>query len=218
MNRWRQWLGRGPTHPTQTLATERWVVVDVETTGLDTQTDQLLAIAALGLRVDWPLRQLTLVVHDSLNLYIRPDTPADKRNVLLHGIGIGQQQQGLAPEEAMVLLDRWLGDSGTLAFHAGFDKAILSRYAKQHLGRPLHNRWLDIEHLCEIASPTSRARNLDEWLAHYQLTCLSRHDAAADALVECDLLQRIWPVLAKDCYSWKDLEKRARDRQWLARP
>lgn len=218
MSGWRHWLGWGhsgrPAQPT----VERWVVIDVETTGLDTRTDQLLAIAALGLRVDWTHHQLSLVLHDSLSVYIRPETPADKRNVLLHGIGIGQQQQGLPPGQAMGLLDQWLGNSGALAFHAGFDKAMLGRYAREHLGRPLRTRWLDIEHLCEIASPTTRARNLDEWLAHYRLPCLARHDAAADALAECDLLQRVWPTLAKDCRSWQDLDRRTRDRQWLTRP
>ncbi|MEY2683718.1 MAG: hypothetical protein RJA09_862 [Pseudomonadota bacterium] len=196
---------------------ERWVVVDVETTGLDTHNDQLLAIAALGLRVDWRRRELVLVLQDSLSLYIRPETPADKRNVLLHGIGVGQQQQGLPAPDAMAIFERWLGDSGTLAFHAAFDKAMLGRYARQHLGRPLTNRWLDIEHLCEVASPETPARNLDEWLAHYHLPCLARHDAAADALAECDLLQRVWPQLAPTCQSWQDLDQLARNRRWLTR-
>jgi DNA polymerase-3 subunit epsilon len=32
----------------------RWVVLDVETSGLDPRRDQLLAIAAIALQVDWP--------------------------------------------------------------------------------------------------------------------------------------------------------------------
>ena len=38
----------------------RWVMLDVETSGLDARRDQLLAIAAIGLQVDWPAKRLSI--------------------------------------------------------------------------------------------------------------------------------------------------------------
>ena len=55
----RSWLERvWPRRDAAASAVERWLVLDVETTGLDVHRDQLLAIAAVGVRVDWPARRI----------------------------------------------------------------------------------------------------------------------------------------------------------------
>ena len=55
------WDGRDAA-PTSGTLLERWVVVDVETSGLNASSDQLLAIAALGLSVDWRRQRLDIVL------------------------------------------------------------------------------------------------------------------------------------------------------------
>ena len=41
--------------------------------------------------------------------------------------------------------------------------------------------------------------------------------AAADTLAECELLQRIWPKVAAQCTSWRDVQRLAAQHRWLAR-
>jgi DNA polymerase-3 subunit epsilon len=41
------------------------------------------------------------------------------------------------------------------------------------------------------------------------------HQAAADTLVECELLQRIWPKVAAQCTQWRDVRRLAELHQWL---
>jgi DNA polymerase-3 subunit epsilon len=90
LDRW--WSGRGPH-----AESERWLVLDVESTGLDAQNDQMLAIAAMAVRVDWRARRIALQPGDSLAVNLRPTRVSDKANILVHGIGVGAQRQGLDP-------------------------------------------------------------------------------------------------------------------------
>ncbi|MEY4711746.1 MAG: hypothetical protein RIS88_1196 [Pseudomonadota bacterium] len=208
----RWWPGRGAE---AAPAVERWLVLDVETTGLDVHRDQLLAIAAVGLQVDWPSRRIALQPADSLALTLRPTQVSDKANILLHGIGVGAQRQGMDPAQALRAFEEWARGARLVAYHASFDRTLLRRYARENLGRPLAGEWLDIAHLCTVAHPQVKARALDDWLAHFGIECVARHEATADVMAECDLLQRIWPQVARECGSWRAVQRYAGRHAWL---
>jgi DNA polymerase III subunit epsilon len=203
----------------------RWVMLDVETSGLDPHRDRLLAIAAIAMRIDWPAQRLAIVPGDSFEVVLRQtgaqagvQTDAAWRdNILLHGIGVQRQQQGMEPAAALQAFADFAGASPLLAFHAAFDRALIARFAKQHLGRDLPNPWVDIEQLCAVTHEQVRARSLDEWMAHFGIRCAVRHQAAADTLAECELLQRIWPQVAAQCTSWRDVQRLAAQQRWVAR-
>lgn len=196
----------------------RAVVLDVEATGLDTREASLLAIAALGLRVDWTTRRLSLVLGDSFSVRVRHEAArTDKANVLVHGIGVGRQREGLPLPQALQAFANFARESPALGFHVAYDQTLLDRHAKAQLGRTLPLRWLEIGHLCAAAYPEVRARSLDDWLAHFGIGCLSRHEAMADVLAECELLQRVWPRVARECRSWHEVQRFAGRHAWLAR-
>jgi DNA polymerase-3 subunit epsilon len=218
--RWARWTkGGAAAFP---VDEERWVMLDVETSGLDPRRDRLLAVAAIALRVDWPTRRLTIDLGDSFEVVLRQDQLTEaKDNILLHGIGVQRQREGVEPAPALAALAEFVGRSPLLAFHAAFDRTLISRYVRQHLGadyaRGLPNPWLDIEPLCAVTHEQVRARALDEWLAHFGIVCAARHQAAADTLVECELLLRIWPRVAAQCRCWADVERLARQQRWIHR-
>ena len=213
---WVQWLmGRRAGRPA--LDESRWVMLDVETSGLDPHHDRLLAIAAIALRVDWARRHLMIDLGDSFEVVLRQDEFSSKDNILLHGIGVQRQREGVAPQAALKAFADYAGRSPLLAFHAAFDQAMISRYTRQHLGRVLPNPWLDIEHLCAVTHETVRARALDEWMTHFGIHCAVRHQAAADTLAECEVLLRIWPRVAAQCANWRDVERLAGLQRWLVR-
>jgi DNA polymerase-3 subunit epsilon len=207
------WRGAAPGQ-----AVERWLVLDVETTGLDVHRDQLLAIAAMGVRVDWSARRIALQPADSLAVTLRPTQVSDKANILVHGIGVGLQRQGVDPAQAMRTFAQWAQGARLVAFHASFDRTLLQRYAREHLGRTLEADWLDIAHLCTVSHPQVKARALDDWLTHFNIPCVARHEATADVMAECDLLQRIWPQVARECGSWRAVQRYAGRHAWLGPP
>lgn len=198
--------------------TERWVVLDVETSGLDVRRDRLLAIAAIGVQVDWLRRRIEVRLGDSFEVVLRQQEASSRDNILLHGIGVHSQRNGIEPAAALDAFERYVGAAPLLAFHSAFDEALIGRHLRQHLGRALPNPWVDIEHLCAATHPQVRARSLDEWMAHFGIVCPQRHQAAADTLAECELLQRVWPRVAAECRDWRAVQRLARQRRWLPQP
>ncbi len=195
----------------------RWVMLDVETSGLDPTRDRLLAIAAIGLQVDWGDKTLNVDIGDSFEVVLQQDQVSSKDNILLHGIGVQQQRDGMAPALALGAFRSFVGQSPLLAFHAAFDQTMIARYARLHLSADLPNPWLDLDHLCAVTFERVKARALDEWLNHFGIRCLVRHQAAADTLAECELLQRIWNKLAPQCACWRDVQSLADQHRWLVR-
>lgn len=186
------WLRPGPAD-----SVPRWVVVDVEVSGLDAQSDRLLAIAALALRVDG--ERPLVVLRDSFEVVLQQDEALtrapDKAGILRHGIGVGAQRAGLAPEAALASFARYAGDAPLVSFHPAFDRTMIERACDSaRLPRP-DNPWLDLGGLVSMLHPGVGARSLDAWLAHFGIRCLARHRAALDALAVAELLLRLWPTL-----------------------
>ena len=212
------WLRRLGARVTRERADAgRWVVLDVEASGLDAAHDRLLAIAAVGVHVS--ADQAHIALADSFEIVLQQvdRAPADKANILLHGIGIGAQRGGVEPMQALDAFTRFVGQAPLLGFHVGFDRALIKR-ACARLQRPAPgNRWLDLEPLAALLQPAVKARALDDWLAHFRIRCLRRHHAAADALATAELLLRLWPSLRAERATRIDaaLALAAR-RRWLA--
>lgn len=221
MSGWRDWLARLGRKSRPAVREDRWVVLDVETSGLDARRDRLLAIAAIAVRVDWPGKRIVIDLGDSFEVVLRQDKLTEaKDNILLHGIGVQRQREGVPPAAALEAFAAFVGSSPLLAFHAPFDQTMIGRHVRMHLGRVLHNPWLDIEHLCAVTHEQVRARSLDEWMAHFGIVCAARHQAAADTLAECELLQRIWPRVSAQCGAdgnWAAVQRLARQQHWLTR-
>jgi DNA polymerase III epsilon subunit-like protein len=139
MSWWDRWRRPEPTTPDASLP-ERWVVVDVETTGLDLRHDHLLAIAAIGLQVQQQAAPRILATDTFEAVLQRPDALADKANILIHGIGVQAQRQGQPAAQALTEFEQWLGDAPLLGFHTLFDVTMLSRAFNDHQGRWLRYR------------------------------------------------------------------------------
>ncbi len=192
-------------------------MLDVETSGLNAKRDRLLAIAAIGMQVDWPRQTLHIDLGDSFEVVLQQDHASSHANILLHGIGVQEQRAGLAPTQALQAFRQFVGNSPLLAFHCAFDEAVIQRHMTQHHLGELSNPWLDLDHLCAVTCEGVRARALDDWLRHFKIECSVRHQAAADTLAECELLQCIWPRVAAQCHQWQDVRNLASQHRWLPR-
>jgi len=215
------WLSRR-TCPSPNLTHDRWVVVDVETSGLDPDEAQLLAIAAVAVRVDWIKRTLTIAPGDSFEVDIRPfEVVKDKDNILVHGIGQNRQRQGEDLQQALTSFVNYIADAKLLAFHAWFDKALIGRHMRiaklPNMEKGLPNPWVDIERLCVATYPQVKAHSLDEWMHEFGIECAARHEAAADTFAECEVLQRIWPRIAQQSTAWPDILRLEKEGHWLTR-
>jgi DNA polymerase-3 subunit epsilon len=195
----------------------RWIVLDVETSGLNPHSDRLLAIAAVALDVSPDFERIAIVIGDSYEAVLKQDLPSSKDNILIHRIGAQAQADGRPPIEVLEEFRSWLGDCPLLAFHSAFDEAMLSRaYALAGL-KPLQNEWLDIEPLAKITGVNPSLRALDDWLGYFGIECAVRHQAAADTFATAELLMRLWPYLKREASSWASLRSIARQASWIPR-
>jgi DNA polymerase-3 subunit epsilon len=192
-------------------------MLDVETSGLNPKHNRLLAIAAIGIQIDWPSQTLQINLSDSFEAVLQQDHASSHANILLHGIGVQEQRAGLAPAQALQAFRQFVDNSPLLAFHCAFDEAVIQRHMIQHHLDKLCNPWLDLDHLCAVTSVGVRARALDDWLHHFKIECSVRHQAAADTLAECELLQRIWPRIAAQSRQWQDVQNLASQHRWVPR-
>jgi DNA polymerase III subunit epsilon len=174
----------------------RWVVVDVETTGLDARRDRLLAIAAVAVYIERDGASIALA--DSFEVVLGHEAgESNEANILLHGIGLGAQRAGAPPREALLAFERYVAGAPLLGFHVAFDRTVIERHAKaMGLASPA-GCWIDIEPLAAVLRPEVQARSLDEWMARLGIHCAARHQAAADTLATAELLLKLWPALAR---------------------
>jgi DNA polymerase-3 subunit epsilon len=195
----------------------RWIVLDVETTGLNPYSDRLLAIAAVALDVSPDFERISIVIGDSYEAVLKQDLPSNKDNILVHHIGAQAQSEGRPTLDVLNEFQAWVGQCPLLAFHSAFDEAMLGRaYAMSGL-KPLQNEWLDIEPLAKITGVNPSLRALDDWLGHFGIECAVRHQAAADTFATAELLMRLWPYLKREASSWSSLRSIARQANWIPR-
>lgn len=167
------WFQRTP------LDTARWVVIDCETSGLDTARDRLLSVGAVavrGGRVD---------LADSFEARVRQETPSAHENILIHGIGGDAQREGRPLEVVMDELHAYMTGAVPAAFHAAFDAAILRRH-----GLKMRAKWLDLAAVGPVLFPArgKPESRLDNWLAAFGIPPQARHDALGDAFATAQLL------------------------------
>ncbi len=166
------------------LRSQRWVVVDLETSGLNLNRDQVLSIGAVVIEdgaVDFSqMFERTLL---RANTKVGP-------SVLIHGLGPSAIAAGSDPAEALLDFMAFVGDSPLLAFHAPFDQHMLCRALKDSLGYRLAHPFLDVADIAPLLCPDANIREagLDDWINHFKLHVGERHHASADALATAELM------------------------------
>jgi len=166
------------------LRSQRWVVLDLETSGLNLNRDQVLSIGAVVIEDD---------AVDFSQMFERTLQRAETKlspSVLIHGLGPSAIAAGSDPVDALLDFMEFVGDSPLLAFHARFDQHMLARALKDSLGYRLAHTFLDVADIAPLLYPEAllREAGLDDWIDHFHLQVGERHHASADALATAELM------------------------------
>lgn len=167
------------------IKTMRYVVVDVETSGLNLWEDRLISIGAVAV-VNGKIN-----LGDSFYVVLQQATVSDRENILLHGIGGSAQTSGMPAVDALLDFLDFLRKDSLIAFHVTFDQTMIARAMRQYLGCAFKHHWLDMAYLMPALNPDSAFcyRSLDDWIRHFDIRNDARHNALADALVTAQLFQ-----------------------------
>jgi DNA polymerase-3 subunit epsilon len=176
----RPWLDARLARP---AARGRWVVVDVETAGLNAARDALISIGALA------VKDAAIDLADSFEVVVRQPVPSERRNIEVHGIGGTEQLSGEDPPAALERFLAFVGHDPLVAFHAPFDAMVLQRELRRVLGVRFDRPWLDLADVAPLAWPgRTRTGDLDAWLEAFAIPVAQRHRAIADCLATAQLL------------------------------
>lgn len=196
------------------LATQRWLVVDVETTGLNMKRDRLLAIGAVQ------IEGAGISLQKSFEVVLKQATPSDTDNILIHRIPGGEQLEGVDAASGLLAFMEYAGKMPCVAFHAPFDETMLKRAFDEYLGVDFSPPFIDLAWLapalCQKAS--RKLQSLDDWLAYFSITISARHHAVADALGTAQLFQVLLQrAAAHNIDTAASLFKIAEDQRWLSK-
>ena len=167
----------------QALHLQRLVVLDLETTGLNTNRDLVLSIGAIV------IEDGAIDFGQQFECTLQRDAQPANDSVLIHGLGPSAIAAGVAPAEGLLGCMEFIGASPVLAFHAPFDQRMLSRALHDSLGYKLQHLFIDLADVAPLLYPDAGIHKggLDDWVRYCGLHVQERHNASADALVTAEL-------------------------------
>lgn len=180
-----RWQALPHVSKSRPLNASRYVVVDVETSGLNLWEDRLISIGAVA------VVNGKIALGDSFYVVLQQPTVSDRDNILLHGIGGAAQAGGVPAAEALLGFLEYLKKDPLIAFHVTFDQTMIRRAMTQHLGFSFAHFWSDMAYVMPALLPalSSCYRSLDDWIGHFSIINGERHNALADAEVTAQLFQ-----------------------------
>lgn len=166
--------------------TERFVVLDVEATGLNTRKDLILAIGAVAVRGG------AIAFGDRFHCVLNREHEVTE-SVLIHGLGPDAVAQGVLAEEGLLQFLEFIQDSPLLAFHAPYDQQLLTREIREKLGHRLQHRFVDVAELAPLLTgEAAKDSTFDDWLTYFGIPLLERHDAWGDAYATAKMVLKLF--------------------------
>ncbi|MEK8047283.1 3'-5' exonuclease [Ideonella margarita] len=171
-------------HLYDTPPPDEWVSVDCETTGLNPQRDQIIAIGAVRIKGN---RVLT---SERFSVLVKPSRAIAADAVKVHGLREQDVAGGLAPDEAMHQLLQFIGPRPLVGYYLEFDVALINRAIFPMLGVRLPQRQIEVSALYydwkqRSLPPYQHGASIDlrlsTLMADLALPTRQAHDAVNDA-------------------------------------
>ena len=179
------------------LALAEFVVLDLETTGLDTRTDKILSIGAVLVKCN------QIDVSKRVELTIRQSGVGTTDAVQVHQMTRNMIQRGMEEQDAIGQLITFIGARPIVGHHIGFDFTMLSQAAKQHYGIKLSNKTIDTETLAKrvydfnVTYGNTAHYSLDDLLKKFNIPVADRHTAPGDAFMTALVFLKLLAKLEK---------------------
>jgi DNA polymerase-3 subunit epsilon len=184
--------------PEDSARSQRYVVLDMETTGLDAKRDRVVSVGAFR------------VVHGRVRLgeifdeLVNPGRDIPEESIKVHAIVPDMIHQARPAWEVFDDFMRFAGTDILVAHYAPFDLHFLNKVMRQRYGFTLQNLILDTVEICRstmlMPDPHGvyqdfKRCSLDALAERFHLEVPERHTALGDALATAMVLQRMLLML-----------------------
>ncbi len=204
------WFGRRNNDS----STDRWIALDLETTGLNPASDRIIEIGAVA------IHRGEIVLHDYFHRVLATSGEVTAANRVIHGVTAKEQYDGAALNEALDALLLWMGDAPFVGFFTDFDvkflRTALAGHTNPSTAKAFAAHNIDMQRIAPAAFPNVSAKSLGEWSAALKLPIKKQHRALADALATAHLLQRVLATLPEEKQTFSELQALQRVAKWAA--
>lgn len=171
---------------------EEFAAVDLETTGLRPNSDEIVSIAII------PMKGYMILLRDAFHTLVKPSR-LDEKSIKFHGICPKDLEGAPSLEEISEKVKRMLEGRTMVGYATDFDRAFLrekyKRVSRNASPMPSFDRSIDISRveawlLRRGGIPVLRRLSFEDLLERYKLTTASRHDALSDAYLAASIFQK----------------------------
>ena len=165
-----------------------FVAFDIETTGLNAQTDRMTEIGAV-IFSGGEIKQV-------FNTFVDPERHIPPDITQLTGIRDSDVAGAPKEKEAMEMFMDFIGDRPIIAHNAHFDVGFMSAASKRQ-GLKFSPVFLDTLALSQALLPELKRFKLDIVSNHLGLPQFNHHRASDDAMVVARMMEKFLPMLAQ---------------------
>ena len=161
---------------------KEYVVVDTETTGLDTKTDEILSIGAVKIRDN------KVLTSETFEVYLKNYKEISAKSIAVHGIRACDLVNAKEPHEAIKEFLRFIGSRTLVGYYLEFDVEMLNKYIKPMLGITLPNEMIEVseiyfEQTISLIPQGNIDLRFDTILKNCNLPNMGAHNAVNDAIM-----------------------------------
>ncbi|MBL0675523.1 3'-5' exonuclease [Aeromonas dhakensis] len=169
---------------------DEWVALDFETTSLDPDRAEIVAIGAVRIRGN------RLLTGEALSIRVQAPASLNEHSVVIHGLRHQDLQQGMPLEAALRLLLAFIGPRELLGYHIAYDLRILNLACQRYWGLTLAQRGIEVsrlyhDHLYRRYPEAVIDLRLAAICHHLALPPLPAHDALSDAITAALIFLRL---------------------------
>jgi DNA polymerase-3 subunit epsilon len=164
----------------------RYVVFDCESTGLDYKKDRILSIGAVSVMDN------KIEVSDYLEVFLIQDV-FKPESVPIHGIMRDGNEDKIVEAEAVIRFLSFIKDATLVGHHIDFDIELINEALKKlDLGK-LKNEFMDTDAMYQKLKnlPFEEHHNLDELCDIFKIRKSDRHTASGDAFITALLFLKL---------------------------
>jgi len=165
---------------------DEYVVFDLETTGLNKETDKIIEIGAVKVKNG--------KITDRFSAFVNPKVPLSDKIIKLTGITDDMLNNQPDEDEVLPKFREFFGDSVLVAHNANFDVGFVRQWAK---GKDIeiNNSVLDTVELSKVLFPELSRYKLDTVAKHLGVSLENHHRAVDDAFCTAEIFVKCINIL-----------------------